>query len=96
FQARERDYERARDDLNDRLSELASELDHTQRDLNDLQLQYERYAEADMPALERDLEALPQWREQQQQLREHLTLMQDAVQASQARLDGRLRELADT
>ncbi|MCG6657867.1 ATP-binding protein [Halomonas campisalis] len=96
FQARERDYEQARDALNDRTSELSSELDHTQRDLNDLQRQYEQYAEADMPALERDLESLPQWREQHQQLRDHLEFMQQAVQASQAKLEGRLRELADT
>lgn len=96
FQVREQEYEQARDALNDRASELGSELDHTQRDLNDLQRQYEQYAEADMPVLERDLEALPQWREQHQQLRDHLEFMQQAVQASQAKREGRLRELADT
>ncbi|OBX36665.1 chromosome partition protein Smc [Halomonas elongata] len=95
FQARERDYEQARDTLNDRISELASELDRTQRSLNDLQQQYEQYAEADMPALERDLAELPQWRGQVQELQQHLALMQDAAQENQSRLDGRLRELAD-
>ncbi|MDR5858455.1 ATP-binding protein [Halomonas eurihalina] len=95
FQARESDYEQARDTLNDRISELASELDRTQRSLNDLQQQYEQYAEADMPALERDLAELPQWRGQVQELQQHLALMQDAAQQNQSRLDGRLRELAD-
>ncbi|WP_069383555.1 ATP-binding protein [Halomonas caseinilytica] len=95
FQAREHEYEQARDAFNDRISELASELDRTQRSLNDLQQQYEQYAEADMPALERDLAELPQWREQVQQLQQHLALMQDAAQANQSRLDGRLRELSD-
>ncbi|WP_275287293.1 ATP-binding protein [Halomonas elongata] len=95
FQAREREYEQARDALNDRISELASELDRTQRSLNDLQQQYEQYADADMPALERDLAELPQWREQVQQWQEHLTVMEEASAANRSRLDGRLRELAD-
>ncbi len=96
FQAQEQGYVKTRDALNERISELDSELDRTRRDLDDLQTRYEAYAEADMPALERDLNALPQWREQCQQLREHLSVIQQAAQASQARLDGRLRELADT
>ncbi|MDV6320394.1 ATP-binding protein [Chromohalobacter sp. HP20-39] len=95
FQAREQEYEQSRDTFNDRISELASELDRTQRSLNDLQQQYEQYAEADMPALERDLAELPQWREQAQQLQEHLAVMQEASAANRSRLDGRLRELAD-
>ncbi|MDT8893949.1 ATP-binding protein [Halomonas sp. I1] len=95
FQAREREYEQARDALNDRISELASELDRTQRSLNDLQQQYEQYADADMPALERDLAELPQWREQVQQWQEHLAVMEEASAANRSRLDGRLRELAD-
>ncbi|BBI59670.1 hypothetical protein HSBAA_09760 [Vreelandella sulfidaeris] len=58
---------------------MVSDLQQTQRRLNDLQTQYERYADADMPALERDINALPQWREQRDQLRTHLNVMQDAV-----------------
>ncbi|BBI48585.1 hypothetical protein HORIV_10060 [Vreelandella olivaria] len=58
---------------------MVSDLQQTQRRLNDLQTQYERYAEADMPALERDINALPQWREQRDQLQKHLNVMQDAV-----------------
>ncbi|MDQ7728013.1 ATP-binding protein [Halomonas sp. SpR8] len=95
FQQRESDYGEARDALNDRHSEVVSDLQQTQRRLNDLQSQYERYAEADMPALEREINALPQWREQRDQLRAHLNVMQDAVKESQARLDGRLRELSE-
>ncbi|MCW4152908.1 ATP-binding protein [Halomonas sp. 18H] len=95
FQAREQEYEQTRDRLNDRISELASELERTQRSLNDLQQQYEAYAEADMPALERDLAELPQWREQARQLQEHLTVMQEATAANRSRLEARLRELAD-
>ncbi|MGP9680254.1 ATP-binding protein [Halomonas sp. AOP27-A1-41] len=95
FQQRESDYAQARDELNDRHSEVVSDLQQTQRRLNDLQTQYEHYFEADMPALERDINALPQWREQRDQLRAHLNVMQDAVKESQARLDGRLRELSE-
>ena len=95
FQQRESDYSEARDKLNDRHSEVVSDLQQTQRRLNDLQTQYEQYAEADMPALERDINALHQWREQRDQLRTHLNVMQDAVKESQARLDGRLRELSE-
>ncbi|TVP46722.1 MAG: ATP-binding protein [Halomonas sp.] len=95
FQQYESDYTKQRDELNDRHSEVASDLQQTQRRLNDLQAQYERYAEADMPALERDINALPQWREQRDQLQKHLHVMQDAVKESQARLDGRLRELSE-
>lgn len=95
FQQRESDYAEARDKLNDRHSEVVSDLQQTQRRLNDLQTQYERYSDADMPALERDINALPQWREQRDQLRAHLNVMQDAVKESQARLDGRLRELSE-
>ncbi|PKG48722.1 ATP-binding protein [Halomonas sp. MES3-P3E] len=95
FQQRESDYSEARDKLNDRHSEVVSDLQQAQRRLNDLQTQYEQYAEADMPALERDINALPQWREQRDQLRTHLNVMQDAVKESQARLDGRLRELSE-
>ena len=95
FQRRESDYAEARDKLNDRHSEVVSDLQQTQRRLNDLQTQYEQYADADMPALERDINALPQWREQRDQLQKHLNVMQDAVKESQARLDGRLRELSE-
>ncbi|PXX97547.1 ATP-binding protein [Halomonas sp. LBP4] len=95
FQAREQAYQEARDALNDRLSQLDSELDQTRRVLDDLQRQFEAFEEADMPGLARDLEALPQWREQQQQLREHLEVMQQAVTESRARLDARLVELGD-
>lgn len=95
FQQREADYSEARDALNDRHSEVVSNLQQTQRRLNDLQDQYERYVDADMSALERDINALPQWREQRDQLRAHLNVMQDAVKESQARLDGRLRELSE-
>ncbi|MCC5902589.1 MAG: ATP-binding protein [Halomonas sp.] len=95
FQQRESDYTRQRDALNDRHSELTSDLQHTQRRLNDLQTQFEHYADADMPGLERDINALPQWREQRDQLQQHLQVMQEAVKESQARLDGRLRELSE-
>ncbi|WP_108449526.1 ATP-binding protein [Halomonas sp. BN3-1] len=95
FQEREAAYEQARDALNDRLSEMTSELEQTQRELSDLQATFEAYEEADMPALERDVQALPQWRDQSQQLREHLAVMQNAFQESQSRLEGRLRELGD-
>lgn len=95
FQAREGAFEEARGELNERLSELDSELDQTRRVLNDLQRQFEAYEEADMAGLERDLKALPQWREQQQQLRDHLELMQQAASESKARLDARLVELGD-
>lgn len=95
FQAREQAHEAARDALNDRVSRLDSELDQTRRVLDDLQRQFEAFEEADMPGLARDLEALPQWREQQQQLREHLEVMQQAVTESRARLDARLVELGD-
>jgi hypothetical protein len=95
FQARERTYEEALGHLNERISELDSALDQARTDLDDLQRQFEAYEEADMPGLERDLEALPQWREQQRQLRDHLELMQQAAKQSKARLDARLVELGD-
>ena len=96
FQQRENAYTQERDELNDRHSEVVSDLQHTQRRLNDLQTQFERYSDADMPALERDINALPQWREQRDQLQAHLNEMQGAVKESQARLDGRLRELSES
>ena len=95
FQQRENAYTQQRDELNDRHSEVASDLQHTQRRLNDLQTQFENYADADMTGLERDINALPQWREQRDQLQQHLQVMQEAVKESQARLDGRLRELSE-
>ncbi|MDY7117283.1 ATP-binding protein [Halomonas sp. SSL-5] len=95
FQAREQAHEEARGELNARISELDSELDQARRVLDDLQRQFEAFEEADMPGLERDLKALPQWREQQQQMREHLEQLQQAAQASKARLDARLVELGD-
>ena len=95
FQAEEQAYSERRDALNDQHSEVASQLQHTQHRLNDLQTRFEQYADADMPGLERDINALPQWREQRDQLQQHLQVMQDAVKESQARLDGRLRELSE-
>ena len=95
FQAEEQAYGERRDALNDQHSEVASQLQHAQHRLNDLQTRFEQYAEADMPGLERDINALPQWREQRDQLQQHLQVMQDAVKESQARLDGRLRELSE-
>lgn len=95
FQAREEAHEEARGALNDRISELDSELDQTRRVLDDLQRQFEAFKAADMPGLERDLEALPHWREALQQLRDHLELMQQAAQESRARLNARLVELGD-
>ncbi|MDI5889946.1 ATP-binding protein [Halomonas rhizosphaerae] len=95
FQAREEAYQEARDALNDRLSSLDSELSKARADLDDLQRQFEAFEEADMPGLEQDLKALPQWRDQQQQLRDHLELMQQAVKESKARLEARLVELGD-
>ncbi|WP_444984497.1 ATP-binding protein [Halomonas mongoliensis] len=95
FQAREQAHEEARGELNARISELDSELDQARRVLDDLQRRFEAFEEADMPGLERDLKALPQWREQQQQMREHLEQLQQVAQASKARLDARLVELGD-
>ncbi|WP_136246758.1 ATP-binding protein [Halomonas borealis] len=95
FQAREQVYQEARDTLNDRLSEMGSELERTRGELDDLQRRFEAFEEADMPGLEQDLKALPQWREQQQQLRDHLDVMQQAVQDNKARLEARLVELGD-
>lgn len=95
FQAREQAYEQARQDVNDRLSEMGSELEQTRTELDDLQRRFEAFEEADMPGLEQDLKALPQWREQQQGLRDHLEFMQQAVQESKARLEARLVELGD-
>ncbi|WP_139790053.1 ATP-binding protein, partial [Halomonas sp. BC2] len=95
FQAEEQAYGERRDALNDQHSEVASQLQHAQHRLNDLQTRFEQYADADMPGLERDINALPQWREQRDQLQQHLQVMQDAVKESQARLDGRLRELSE-
>ncbi len=95
FQAEEQAYGERRDALNDQHSEVASQLQHAQHRLNDLQTRFEQYADADMPGLEQDINALPQWREQRDQLQQHLQVMQDAVKESQARLDGRLRELSE-
>jgi chromosome segregation ATPase len=95
FQERDQAHEEARGALNDRISELDSELDQTRRVLDDLQRQFEAFKEADMPGLERDLEALPHWREEWQQLRDHLELMQQAAQESRVRLNARLVELGD-
>ncbi|KXS38338.1 MAG: hypothetical protein AWU55_1555 [Halomonadaceae bacterium T82-2] len=95
FQAREQAYEQARQDVNDRLSEMGSELEQTRTELDDLQRRFEAFEEADMPGLEQDLKALPQWREQQQGLRDHLEFMQQAVQESKVRLEARLVELGD-
>ncbi|WP_404295476.1 ATP-binding protein [Halomonas sp.] len=96
FQAREAAYQEHSLLLNDRLSELDSELSKTRADLDDLQRQFEAFEEADMPGLEQDLKALPQWRDQQQQLRDHLELMQQAVKESKAKLEARLVELGDS
>ncbi|TDR52081.1 uncharacterized protein DUF3584 [Halomonas ventosae] len=95
FQIREAAYQETRDALNDRLSSLDSELSKARADLDDLQRQFEAFEQADMPGLEQDLKALPQWRDQQQQLRDHLELMQQAVKESKARLEARLVELGD-
>lgn len=95
FQAHEEAHEETRGELNARISELDSELDQVRSDLDDLQRRFEAYEEADMPGLERDLEALPQWREQQQQLRDHLEQLQQVARESKARLDARLVELGD-
>ncbi|AMC99179.1 ATP-binding protein [Halomonas chromatireducens] len=95
FQAREQDYEEARATLNERISQLDSDLDQTRHDLDDLQQRFEAFEEADMPGLEQDLKALPQWREQQQQLRDHLEVMEHAFKESKARLEARLVELGD-
>ncbi|MGM0988108.1 MAG: ATP-binding protein [Pseudomonadota bacterium] len=95
FQAREEAYQEHSQVLNDRLSELDSELSKARADLDDLQRQFEAFEAADMPGLEQDLKALPQWRDQQQQLREHLELMQQAVKESKAKLEARLVELGD-
>ncbi|WP_458526456.1 ATP-binding protein [Onishia taeanensis] len=96
FQAREEAYQETRDALNERLSSLDSDLSKSRADLDDLQRQLEAFEEADMPSLEQDLKALPQWRDQQQQLREHLELMQQAVKESKAKLEARLVELGDS
>ncbi|SHF47195.1 Protein of unknown function [Modicisalibacter ilicicola DSM 19980] len=95
FQAREEAYHEHGQVLNERLSELDSELSKARADLDDLQRRFEAFEEADMPGLEQDLEALPQWRDQQQQLRDHLELMQQAVKESRAKLEARLVELGD-
>ncbi|MGJ7456799.1 ATP-binding protein [Halomonas sp. RA08-2] len=95
FQAREQAYREAGIALNDRFAELDSELNRTRADLDDLQRRFEEYEEADMPGLEQNLKALPQWREQQQQLRDHLDLMEQAFKESKARLEARLVELGD-
>ncbi|MCP1313086.1 ATP-binding protein [Halomonas sp. 707D7] len=89
-------FETTRDALNDRFSEADSALKQTQRELDDLQQQFEAFDAADMPALEEALTALPQARERYEQYKEHLRGLQEMVQASQAQKEERLRELGDT
>ncbi|WP_447926821.1 ATP-binding protein [Vreelandella sp. EE27] len=96
FEAERVRFEAERDRLNDQLSEQESELKQAQRDLSDLQQQFEAFEAADMPGLEQALNGLPQKREQYEQLTRHLRTLQEAVQASQAQKEERLRELGDT
>ena len=95
FQAREQAHEEARGTRDDRISALDSELKRTHLELEDLQRRFEAFKQADMPGLERDIQTLPHWREELQQLRDHLELMQQAAQESRARVNARLVELGD-
>jgi chromosome segregation ATPase len=87
-------YEEERNELNDQLSEQRSELSRVQGELDDLHARYDEYLERDMPGLEADLQRLPEWRQDQEELQKHLQLMRDELGDSQQKLEARKLELS--
>ncbi|SFX66365.1 ATP-binding protein [Marinospirillum alkaliphilum] len=88
-------FEQQRNELSGQLAEQQQALKTTQAALDDLQQRYDRYCDQDMPGLELDLQQLPQWREDQEQLQKHLQMMRDELGDSQQKLEARKLELAE-
>ncbi|MBE0507928.1 MAG: ATP-binding protein [Marinospirillum sp.] len=88
-------FENQRNELTGQLSEQEQALKITQHELDDLQQTYENYAERDMAGLELDLQQLPQWRIDLEELQKHLQLMRDELGDSKQKLEARKLELAE-
>ncbi|WP_114418503.1 ATP-binding protein [Marinospirillum perlucidum] len=94
FTQHQQHYEEERNQLNDRLSEIRSERRQLESELEDLQARYDHYVERDIPGLEADLQNLPQWRQDQEELNRHLQLMRSELGDSRQKLEARKLELS--
>ena len=70
-------YEEEREALRDKKLEREQALNLISRRLQDIQERYDHYLNADMEALARDMEMLPSWREQWEQQKSHVKLLEE-------------------
>ena len=82
-------------ELNRQLVKAEADLRETVARLDQLQQRYNGYAANDMPKLQRDSDALPQWRENLQDLTKQYQLMLEAHGDLERKLSDRKTELAD-
>ncbi|MDY0207858.1 MAG: ATP-binding protein [Pseudomonas sp.] len=92
---KEQQYESQRQTQNDKHSQVSSQLAQVETDLNDIELRYEQFTQADMQGLENDVNQLPEWRAKREELATHLQLMREVEGGSRQRFESRKLELSE-
>ncbi|WP_319783212.1 ATP-binding protein [Oceanisphaera sp. IT1-181] len=87
-------YEQARSRLREQKNDAATDLDKSQRQLADAQIQYDAYRDADMERIGRELIQLPERRNELQGLEQHYQLMTAAHQGVVQELQAHQLQLA--
>ncbi|AWL11162.1 hypothetical protein HMF8227_00666 [Saliniradius amylolyticus] len=92
---RKQQYQDQSDSIHDKSSEIGAELSTTEKQLEWLQSQYDRYLDADMEGLAQDVESLPVWRDNLQHKEEQHRLLLEQHQDMERELLAQKTKLAD-
>lgn len=79
-------YEQRRGSLRDKKNDAQADLDKSQQQLDDAQSQYDDYRAADIERIGRELEQLPERRDELQGLEQHYTVMMEAHRGAEQEL----------
>ncbi|MDY7219642.1 ATP-binding protein [Denitrificimonas sp. JX-1] len=88
-------YQAARDELNDKLSKVGSELKQVEADLDSIEQRNSDFEQRDMASLEQAVNQLPSWRAQRDELDTHLHMLRDMEGNSRQRFESRKYELSE-
>lgn len=79
-------YEQRRGSLRDKKNDAQADLDKSQRQLDEAQRQYDDYRDADIERIGRELEQLPERRDELQELEQHYRVMMEAHRGAEQEL----------
>ena len=76
-------------------SQVASQLEQVEVDLENIEQRYTEFTQRDMPSLEHAVSQLPSWRSQRDELDTHLQLLREVEGSSRQRFESRKFELSE-